>query len=214
MACDASNAMLTLEGFMENSSEPVNAAKAREIIEATYHVVLEDGFAQAGIRKIAARAGVSKYMIHYYFGDKNTLLVELIKKVVWDLNREILEIIARYPTNEERIEKGIRDFWEGFKQDPGHLAILQESVIYGRRIPEIKERIIGFYRGMVEQLADIVASDPTNRRELTKKEAAALVIHLFAALDGLAIQYMRDPRLVDYDANLELLIRSLKSFIS
>ncbi|RJP27159.1 MAG: TetR/AcrR family transcriptional regulator [Actinobacteria bacterium] len=199
---------------MPGEEGTVNAKKAREIVDAAYLILLEDGFSGASIRKIANRAGTSKYMIHYYFEDKETLLIEVVKKVVREISIGIADIFRRYPSNEERIEKGIRDFWEGFKKDPGHLAILQESAIYGRRIPEINERIMGFYRGVVEQLAEDIAADPSNKRKLAKKEAESLVIHLFATLDGLAIQYMRDPQLVDYDYNLELLIRSLKSFIS
>lgn len=194
--------------------EAINTVKAREIVEAAYFTLLEDGFSGASIRKIASRAGTSKYMIHYYFEDKETLLTEVVKKVVNDIGVTIGDIISRYPTNEERVEGGIRDFWEEFKKDPGPLAILQESVIYGRRIPGINKRIMGFYRDMVEQLAQDIASDPSNRRKLSREEAAALVIQLFATLDGLAIQYMRDPQLVDYDTNLELLIRSLKSLIT
>jgi len=199
---------------MHGEEDEVNTTKAREIVEAAYQTLLEDGFSGASIRKIASRAGTSKYMIHYYFEDKDTLLIEVVKKVVRDINITIDGIFRRYPTNKERIEKGIRDYWEGFKKDPGHLAILQESVIYGRRIPEINERILVFYRGVVDKLAEDIAADPSNEKELSREESRALVIHLFATLDGLAIQYMRDPQLIDYDFNLDLLIRTLLSFVS
>jgi len=194
--------------------ETVNAQKARDIVNATYLTMLEDGFSGASIRKIAGRAGVSKYMIHYYFDDKENLEVEVVKEVIRGINVTIRDIFDRYPTNLERIEKGIKDFWEGFKRDTGPLAILQESVIHGRRIPEISERIVVFYRGVVEDLAEAIMADVSAPRRLSKEEAKALVIHLFATLDGLALQYMRDPGLTDYDLNLDILIRSLKPLIS
>lgn len=192
----------------------VNAQRARDIVDAAYQVMLEDGFSGASIRKIAGRAGVSKYMIHYYFEDKEALLVEVVREVVAGINEIIAEIFRKYPTNSERIEKGVKEFWGEFKKDPGPLAILQESVIQGRRIPEINRRIIGFYRGVVERLAEDIAADPSMARKLSKEEAKTLVVYLFATLDGLALQYMRDPELLDFEMGLDLLIRSLRDSIS
>ncbi|MFW6113731.1 MAG: TetR/AcrR family transcriptional regulator [Actinomycetota bacterium] len=192
--------------------EKPNAQKAQDIIAAAYQVMLENGFAGASIRNIAGRAGVSKYMIHYYFEDKETLMVEVVKEVVRGIDRNIKETFERYPTNWERIDKGIRDWWEEFKKDPGPLSILQDSVIQGRRIPEINQRIVVFYRGVVEDLAEAIMSDDTSGK-MTGERARAAVIHLFSTLDGLALQYMRDPGLTDYDMNLDILISSLVSLI-
>lgn len=191
----------------------INASKARDIIAAAYQVMLEDGFAGASIRKIAGRAGVSKYMIHYYFEDKETLMVEVVKEVVRGIDQAIKGIFERYPTNRERIEKGVRDWWEDFKKDNGPLSILQDSVIQGRRIPEINRRIVVFYREVVEDLAAAIMRDDDSG-SLTGERARAAVIHLFSTLDGLALQYMRDPELTDYDLNLDILIGSLRSLIS
>lgn len=192
--------------------EASNARKARDIIAAAYEVMLEDGFAGASIRKIAGRAGVSKYMIHYYFEDKETLMVEVVKEVLRDINQSIKDIFERYPTNRQRIEKGIQDWWEDFKKDTGPLSILQDSAIQGRRIPEINRRIVVFYRGIMEDLAEAIMRDDESGM-LTMEGAKAAVIHLFSTLDGLALQYMRDPELTDYDLNLNILIGSMSSLI-
>ncbi|MBN2025633.1 MAG: TetR/AcrR family transcriptional regulator [Actinobacteria bacterium] len=191
----------------------INASKARDIIAAAYQVMLEDGFAGASIRNIAGRAGVSKYMIHYYFEDKETLMVEVVKEVIRGIDQAIKGIFERYPTNRERIEKGVRDWWEGFTKDTGPLSILQDSAIQGRRIPEINRRIVVFYREVVEDLAEAIMRDDDSGL-LTREKARAAVIHLFSTLDGLALQYMRDPELTDYDLNLDILVGSLGSLIS
>jgi len=198
---------------MHGEEDALNAKKAREIVDAAYQVMLEDGFAGASIRKIAGRAGVSKYMIHYYFEDKETLIVEVVKEVIRGIDQAIKGIFDRYPTNRERIEKGMWDWWEDFKKDTGPLSILQDSVIQGRRIPEINRRIVVFYREVVEDLAEAIMRDDDSGL-LTRERARAAVIHLFSTLDGLALQYMRDPELTDYDLNLDILIGSLRSLIS
>jgi len=51
---------------MKANDDIKHKEKADRIVEAAYQVMLEDGIAGASNRKIAERAGVSKFMIHGY----------------------------------------------------------------------------------------------------------------------------------------------------
>ncbi len=53
-----------------------------ELIEAARVVVLERGSGGAGIREIARRAGVNPAMVHYYFGDRESLLLAMLDAAV------------------------------------------------------------------------------------------------------------------------------------
>src|SRR5918992_3191302 len=53
--------------------------KARRIVEAMRASVAEVGIAGSTFERVAAKAEVSRGLLHYYFGTKERLLVEVIR---------------------------------------------------------------------------------------------------------------------------------------
>ncbi|WP_123666297.1 TetR/AcrR family transcriptional regulator [Actinocorallia herbida] len=79
-----------------------NAAATREaILDAAVVEFTEQGYARAGVRQIAERAGVTAMMINRYFGQKEGLFAEAVDRsfapptVVGDDRRDLARDIAR-----------------------------------------------------------------------------------------------------------------------
>src|SRR5690349_11165330 len=60
-------------------SEAERQAKERVILDAALEVFAENGFAQARLEDVAARAGVAKGTIYLYFPSKQALFEALIR---------------------------------------------------------------------------------------------------------------------------------------
>ena len=58
----------------------LSSEKARRIVEAMRESVGEVGIAGSTFERVAAKAGVSRGLLHYYFGSKEKLLVEVIRR--------------------------------------------------------------------------------------------------------------------------------------
>lgn len=65
-----------------------------EILTAAQRIFIEDGFEQATIRKIAARAGISPTALYLYFPDKQTILEELCEHAFAKLVQRMDAILA------------------------------------------------------------------------------------------------------------------------
>jgi TetR/AcrR family transcriptional regulator, mexJK operon transcriptional repressor len=65
--------------------------KRQAILDAAFRVFAEQGYDQASVDAIAARAGVAKATIYNHFGDKETVLRELI---VVEADRALAEHLA------------------------------------------------------------------------------------------------------------------------
>jgi AcrR family transcriptional regulator len=50
-----------------------------KLLEAARDTILERGYGGTSTRAVAEHAGVPLSLVHYHFGDKRTLLVELLK---------------------------------------------------------------------------------------------------------------------------------------
>ncbi len=57
----------------------------QNILNAAMKVFVEKGKAGARMQEIADCAGVNKMLLHYYFKDKDTLFLEVVKRIVVDL---------------------------------------------------------------------------------------------------------------------------------
>ena len=199
---------------MKANDDIKHKEKADRIVEAAYQVMLEDGIAGASNRKIAERAGVSKFMIHYYFDEKETLIEEVVNYVIKILNSNAEKIFQKYTSYDEFVDRGIKEFWEIFKKDTGPLMLLIESAIYGKRRREISDRINKLYRSDVEAtISKVLARDPALKK-YSMKEIESITHMIFSTMDGIALLYLREPRNVDFDFILGLATQYFKSIIS
>lgn len=50
------------------------------LLDAAEHVMLDEGYAAVSSRRLAARAGVNPALVYYYFGNMDSLFVELFRR--------------------------------------------------------------------------------------------------------------------------------------
>ncbi|HOO28637.1 MAG TPA: TetR/AcrR family transcriptional regulator [Lachnospiraceae bacterium] len=63
----------------------------RDILNAAVKVFVEKGREGARMQEIADCAGVNKMLLHYYFRDKDTLFLEVVREVNADLYGSVIE---------------------------------------------------------------------------------------------------------------------------
>lgn len=73
----------------------------QDIINAAIKVFVEKGKDGARMQEIADHAGVNKMLLHYYFRNKDTLFLEVVKKIVFDLYGSVIEESMNSPTFKE-----------------------------------------------------------------------------------------------------------------
>src|SRR5262249_52529567 len=72
------------------SPRPRGAAERRAaIVRATLRCRARDGYARLTMKRVAAEAGVSPGILHYYFRDKRAILARAAATVMGDLDRRV-----------------------------------------------------------------------------------------------------------------------------
>lgn len=66
----------------------------KQLIDATVAAIHAHGFADATVKQISARAGVSSGIIHHYFGSKDALLEATMRSILRDLRAELNRRLA------------------------------------------------------------------------------------------------------------------------
>lgn len=145
------------------------------ILAAAKDALLETGYARLSTRGIAERAEVPLSQIHYHFGSKQNLLLEVLEEE----NRKLLE----RQTLMYQIDLPVWKRWEQACDyleddlDSGYVRVLQEMVSAGYSEEEIAEAVRDDLRGWFDLLTDVAKSAEEKLGTLgpfTPREVAAL----------------------------------------
>lgn len=74
-----------------------HSAKRHSIIDAAASVFCREGFAGANIDLIAAEAGVSRQTVYNHHGDKENLLVAVVREITERMSAGVFETLATFP---------------------------------------------------------------------------------------------------------------------
>src|SRR5919198_2477887 len=97
------------------TSQPIAGDKAKRIVDAMRASVARRGAAGSTFDHVAREAGVSRGLLHYYFGSKERLLVEVVRRDCAVRNDAMIERLAAARTIDEIVAAlvvGLEEFIE------------------------------------------------------------------------------------------------------
>jgi TetR/AcrR family transcriptional repressor of bet genes len=167
--------------------EPI---RKRQLIEATVATIHAHGFAEATVKQISAKAGVSSGIIHHYFGGKDALLAATMRSMLRDLRGELVARLVGVKTPEDRLQAvidasfspsqfsgAVQTTWLCFWAQTRHSPTLARLAhLYLRRL----RSNLGY------ALADLMPAD----------EAARIADGLAALIDGLWLRAAVAPKTI------------------
>ena len=171
----------------------LDGEKAQRIIEAMRTSVGTRGAAGSTFDHVAREAGVSRGLLHYYFGSKEKLLVEVVRHDCETRIEAMDERITRASTVDEIIAAlvlGLEEFIEG---EPSSPAVIYELLSASRHSEEIRAELAELYRRWRADLAEALRVKEREGVVRLEADPEAVASMLFALGDGFGIQVLSDP---------------------
>jgi AcrR family transcriptional regulator len=170
--------------------------KAVRIIDAMRASVAARGIAGATFDQVARAAGVSRGLLHYYFGSKERLLVAVVRRES-DLRNERLELaIADADTAEQVLDalvSGLEDF---LGEAPAVPVMFHELLTLAQRSPEIAVELAELGRRTRLHLADALRARSEAGVLHLRDDPEAVSAFLFVLADGILVRRLSEP---DFD---------------
>ncbi|HEX4280889.1 MAG TPA: TetR/AcrR family transcriptional regulator [Solirubrobacteraceae bacterium] len=186
---------------MEAATEPGSSRsrelpgdKAARIVEAMRASVAVRGIAGSTFDHVANEAGVSRGLLHYYFGTKERLLVEVVRRESDVRIERLEEAIGGATDAEDVLDALVRSFEEWLGDGPAPVMIY-EMLTLAQRNDEIAAQLAELGRRTRSHLADALE----RKQEVgvlsltTPPELAAMF--LFALADGVMVRRLSEPEL-------------------
>jgi AcrR family transcriptional regulator len=183
--------------------------KARRIIAAMRTSVSTRGAAGSTFDHVAREAGVSLGLLHYYFGSKERLLVEVVRHDCEVRIDTMDRRLAQAGSLDELIQALVVGLEEFIEDEPASQALTYEMLSASRHSEEIRVELAELYRRWRAHLAEGLRRKEREGVIRLSAEPEAVASVLFALGDGLGIQVTSDPDW-DREAAFELGIRTAR----
>jgi AcrR family transcriptional regulator len=167
--------------------------KAQRIIAAMRASVGKRGAAASTFDHVAREAGVSRGLLHYYFGTKEQLLVEVVRHDCEVRNRSMDERLAKANSPEEIVDALVVGLEEFLEDDGGGQAVIYEMLSASRHSEEIRAELAELYRQWRERLAGWLRTKESEGVITLAADPEAVASILFSLGDGFGIQVLSDP---------------------
>ena len=175
------------------------APTARRLLEAARRLLERSGFNSLSIDAIGREAGENKALIRYHFGDKNGLLIALVDWLMYDTLWEVRQHLARLSQGGDTVGVLIEEAGAGMLADPSSYRLYFDLLPHLFENPKMARQLAELYRAYRDLNMKGMWGDDEPPNEI--KDLAALNV---AVIDGLAVQILAEPDMVDVRRALDL----------
>ncbi len=171
----------------------LSGEKAQRIIDAMRESVAKRGAAGSTFEHVAREAGVSRGLLHYYFGTKERLLVEVVRRDAEIRVTRLDEPLARAETVDDVIDVLVASLTDLIENEPAFFLLLYELFSAGRRNPDIRHEVGQLFDRTRSHVAEVLKTKEREGVLSLRYDAESIVAYLFAVGDGFALQALSDP---------------------
>lgn len=195
------------------TTRPLSGEKAQRIIDAMRHSVAKRGTTGSTFDHVSREAGVSRGLLHYYFGTKEKLLVEAVRLDGELRIQRLQEQLATAKTADAFIDLMAQNLQQTIREDPDFLTLAFELFTLSRRNEEIAAEYAELMRRTRDQVAQMLDSAQREGVLHLHAEPEAIAEILFSLGDGFALRMMSEPDR-DFSATIGAGITAVRALLT
>jgi len=169
-------------------------AKAARIVEAMRASVAERGIVSSTFDAVASQAGVSRGLLHYYFGTKERLLIEVVRRESDVRTERLEEAIEAAGDAEDVLDALVRSFEDWLGDGPAPVMIY-EMLTLAQRNEEIAAELANLGRHTRSHLGEALKRKQQSGVLALRVDPELAAMFLFALADGVTVRRLSEPEL-------------------
>jgi AcrR family transcriptional regulator len=198
---------------MKMSARPRSDEKAQAILDAACRCLSEKGYAATTISEIAAEAGVSRGLLHYYFKNKEELMAKALRASGEAIYGLFEDAFARSESAEDlsiALTSMLRTL---VGSDPTYMNLTLECWTMARESPLVAKEMENMYQRALKAFSEGLA-DAKKRGIISPSiPLDGLASFLLGSTDGLFAQFYLKPDLLDNEAVWEAVETSIHTLL-
>jgi AcrR family transcriptional regulator len=183
----------TAHGLTEQRELPTD--KSRRIVEAMRISVAARGIAGSTFDHVAREAGVSRGLLHYYFGTKERLLVEVVRRECEVTTERLEQGVADAASADDVLAALVRSFEDFIGDGPSQAITFFEILTLAQRNAEVAAELLDLGRRTREHLASVLRRKADAGVLTLTADPDAVAAFMFALADGITVRMLTEPKL-------------------
>lgn len=188
--------------------------KANQILAAARRVLGAKGYARATISQVAAEAGVSRGLLHYYFKSKEEMLAKVMGQTVGVAAQMAAGLFAQAESAEQLAENICLMARRFVEIDPDFAGIFFESWGLARQSGLVDRELKAMYQQFVSSIQQGLEAAASRGAIPAPRDPEATAVLLTALIDGLSLQMMSMPHIAKKPAVWDLAQRAIRLILS
>lgn len=181
----------------DKGKNDITNLRRTQLMRAAYKVVSRKGYYNFTIKDIGREAGLSTGLIHYYFKDKQDLLLTLLKEINKNLKTYLNRDLGRSTNPEEKLGIFIDQAFDLVEKEKDYFYVLIDfwtQINHNERMRKANIKLFQSYR---EECLTILKEgvEKGNFRNLDINYMSTVIISL---IQGTIIQYVIDNNAFPY----------------
>jgi AcrR family transcriptional regulator len=190
----------------------LSGEKAQRIVDAMRTEVGRRGATGATFDHVAREAGVSRGLLHYYFGTKERLLAEVVRRDC-DLRMEQLSATTTDAADPDALLGQLAGaLLDLLHENPEFFVILLELHTLARHNAEVAVELAELHRRVRLHLAGILAGARDQGAIRLEDDPEVVSEVLFSLGDGLAMRMLAEPER-DFGPTIAAAVRAARALV-
>lgn len=180
------------------SKADVAAERKDQIVRATVDCITKYGYHNFSMQDVARTAGVSKGIIHYYFLNKDELMMSVLDKVAGDIERVLASEMESISDARRKLEVFVDVCFDVVRSTKEYYQVNMDFWTQINQKEEVRQVIARHYSKFRETCCGVIREGIASGvfRQVDPKDYASYVI---AVIDGISLQWLFDDSVFDYD---------------
>ncbi len=168
-----------------------------QIVQATVECITKYGYHNFSMQDVARTAGVSKGIIHYYFLNKDELMMSVLDRVSGDIEKILADDMKNITDSKKKLEVFVNVCFDVVRNTKEYYQVSMDFWTQINQKEKVKEVISSHYKKFRDQAAIVIQQgiDNNDFRKVAVDDYASYVI---AVIDGLSLQWLFDEKVFDY----------------
>jgi len=168
-----------------------------QLTSATYNVVSKKGYYNFTIKDIAQEAGMSTGLIHYYFKNKQDLLLNLLREINRNIRASLQQDLEHLSDPVDRLAAFIERACNLVMQEKNYFYVLLDfwtQLNHNERMRTAIQKLYTSYRDVCSEILN-EGIEQGKFNNIDVRYTATMIVSM---VQGLIIQYVIDPDAFDY----------------
>jgi TetR/AcrR family transcriptional regulator, fatty acid metabolism regulator protein len=195
-----------------NKSDIINLRR-NQLTRAAFKVVGQKGYYDFTIRDIAREASLSTGLVHYYFKNKEDLLLNLLKEI----NKNMLVILNRSISKaddpREKLNIFMRQAFDLVENEKDYFYIVMDFWTQVNKNDRMKRANIKLFRSYREEISKIL-KEGIEQGVFVKMDVDYTSAVIISIIQGLIIQFVIDNNAFDYKEFSKKVMKHVNDLVS